>query len=721
MKLKLQLFLMLGLLLVASSAHGAGDIVITDFEGKTYGDWKTTGEAFGPGPAKGGFPNQMKLAGFQGKGLANSFFKGDRSVGTLTSPPFKIERHYIKFLIGGGQHPGQTCINLLVAGKAIRTATGPNGKPGGSENLDWAQWDVADLAGQSATIEIVDQARGGWGHINVDQITQSDVKLPTLVTNPSRQIKIEKRYLNLPVKTGAPTRRVSFSINNKIEREFEIELTEEAPDFWVFLDLAPFQGQAATLTVDRLPENSSALAAIKQADAIAGTEYLYREPLRPQIHFSSRRGWNNDPNGLVFANGEYHLFYQHNPYGWKWGNMHWGHAVSADMVHWKELPIALYPHQFGDWAFSGSAVVDAQNTAGFKSGAEDVIVAAYTSTGRGECIVYSNDRGRTFTEYEGNPVVTHRGRDPRLLWHAPTKQWVMAVYDEDTSIPKIADKTRDREARAGIVFHTSPDLKHWTRRGRVGGFYECPDMFELPVDGDRAHTKWVLTAASSDYMIGQFNGGQFTPETPKLPGHRGAGFYAAQTFSNIPATDGRRIQIGWGQMPSPGMPFNQMMACPCQLTLRTLPEGVRLCFEPVKEIESLRGAKKGWEKLALLPGENPLAELKGDLFDLDATFTPGDADKIVFTVRGMPVVYDAKKQTLTCQKKSNPLAPVDGKVRLRLLLDRTSLEIYANGGRLFMPMALTFDSSDKSLKLATEGGRATIDAMDVYELKSAWK
>ena len=712
MKTKLLIFIIL--MLFGLAARAADDIIVADFEGQGYGGWKTTGEAFGPGPAHGTLPGQMKVNGFLGRGLVNSFFKGDRAVGTLTSPSFKIERKFIQFLIGGGNHPVQTCMNLLVGGKTVRTATGPNSKPGGSENLDWQQWDVGELIGQSATIEIVDQARGGWGHINIDHIVMTGRGLPKLLANITRQIKIEKRYLNLPVKNDSPKRRVGLLVDGVVTREFEIELADAAPDFWVFLDLAPFRGNDAALTVDRLPQSSGAFAAIVQADEIKGAGDLYREPLRPQFHFSSRRGWNNDPNGLVFYKGEYHLYYQHNPYGWNWGNMHWGHAVSTDLVHWRELPIAIYPRQYGDWAFSGSAVVDFKNTAGFKTGAEDVIVAAYTSTGRGECIAFSNDRGRTFTEYPGNPVVVHKGRDPRLFWHEPTCQWVMAVYDEDTSQSEL-DKKR------GIAFFTSADLKKWTYQSRIPGFYECPDIFELPVDGDLNNKKWVLTAASSDYMIGRFDGKTFTPESPKLPGQRGNSFYAAQTFSNIPAGDGRRIQIGWGRNPSPGMPFNQMMTFPCELTLRTLPEGLRLCFQPVKEIERLHGAKKSWSKLALKPGDNPLADLQGDLFDLNLEFEVDKVDKITLTVRGMTIVYDAKRQSLTCQNKADPLTPVAGKVRLRILADRTSLEIYGNGGSLFMPMSAHFDSNMNTLKLESQGGEATLDALEVYDLKSAWK
>ena len=289
-------------------------------------------------------------------------------------------------------------------------------------------------------------------------------------TPAARELVLDKRFLNLPVRHRAPKQRVKLLVEGQVAREFEIELALGEPDFWVFLDLAPFQGKRALLQADALPADSAALSAIELSDQIKGAENLYHEALRPQFHFSSRRGWNNDPNGLVYYQGEYHLFYQHNPYGWDWGSMHWGHAVSPDMVHWQELPIALYPRQFGDWVFSGSAVVDRANTAGFQTGKEAPLVAAFTSTGRGECIVFSNDRGRTWTEFSGNPVVRHQGRDPRLLWHRPTKRWVMAVYDE-------------LDGKRWIAFYTSPDLKQWKFESRIEGFYECPDLFELPVNG----------------------------------------------------------------------------------------------------------------------------------------------------------------------------------------------------------------------------------------------
>jgi fructan beta-fructosidase len=538
-------------------------------------------------------------------------------------------------------------------------------------------------------------------------ISFSPCLLAAVPANSSRDLLIEKRFLNLPVKNHAPKHRVKLLVDGQIAREFEIELAEREPDFWVFLDLMPFKGKQAALQVDGLAADSAALSAIDQADQIKGAENLYHEALRPQFHFSSQRGWNNDPNGLVFYRGEYHLYYQHNPYGWDWGNMHWGHAVSRDLVHWQELPIALYPHQFGDWVFSGSAVMDRSNTSGFKTGREAPLVAAYTSTGRGECIVFSNDRGRTFTEFSGNPVVKHNGRDPRLLWQAPSKRWVMAVYDE-------------LDNKRWIAFHTSPDFKQWQFESRIEGFFECPDMFELPVDGKAAQKLWVLTAASSEYRLGTFDGRTFTPQTPMLPGHRGNAFYAAQTYSDIPDQDGRRIQIGWGQVAAPGMPFNQMMMFPCELTLRSTAAGPRLCFKPVKELERLHGARRSWKTLTLAPGTNALAGLQGDLIDLRAEFSPGRTGEVRFVIRGVPVVYDAAKQELTCRDKRNPLPPIDGKVRLQILVDATSLEIFGNDGLLYMPMAAGFDPNDHSLALTATECSVRFTSLEANELKSIW-
>ena len=344
------------------------DVSVEDFEGADYGAWTVRGNAFGTSPAHGSLPNQMPVDGFHGNGLVNSFNGGDDSTGMLTSPPFEIERKYLQFLIGGGGWEGKTCMNLLLNGKVVRTATGPNIQPGGSEHLQPAQWDVSEFTDKKVVLQIVDDATGGWGHISVDQIIQSDKRneAPIMQLNVTRSLEVEKSYLNFPVKTGGPMRRVSVLVNGETVHAFDIELADGQPDWWAFLDATPFQGKTVKISVDKMPENSTGLSSVDQTEGVK-SQNLYQESLRPQFHFTSRGGWLNDPNGLVFYQGEYHMFYQHNPYGWNWGNMHWGHAVSADLIHWKELPVALYPDEHGTM-FSGSAIVDWNNTAGFQTG-----------------------------------------------------------------------------------------------------------------------------------------------------------------------------------------------------------------------------------------------------------------------------------------------------------------------------------------------------------------
>ena len=693
------------------------DILIADFEGTNYGKWKVTREAFGPGPARGALPGQMNVTGFEGKGLVNSFYKGDDSKGTLTSPAFEIRRRYINFLIGGGKHPGQACINLIVDGKVARTATGPNDRPGGSEELAWHGWDVSELLGRSAQIQIVDNRTGGWGHINIDQIMQSNKKVP-VIGEKARQFVLQRKYLNFPVKNGAKKRYIHLIIDGKIVREFDIEMAHDDPDFWVFLDIGAFKGKQATLRIDKYdPAKAKGFDSVYQADTFPGEENVYREKLRPQLHFTSKRGWNNDSNGMVYYDGEYHLFYQHNPYGWPWGNMTWGHAVSTDMIHWKELGDAIHPDHLGT-IFSGSAVVDVNNTAGFQTGDEKVIVCIYTSAGGRnlmsngqpftQSIAYSNDRGRTWTVYDGNPVLGHingSNRDPKVIWHTPTAQWVMALYLDGQE----------------MGFFTSKDLKSWELQSKIKCFHECPELFALPVDGDKNNKKWILYGASGDYLVGHFDGKEFKSETDAIRFHYGNCFYASQTFSNIPKSDGRRIQIAWGQVRMPGMPFNQMMLFPVTLTLRSTEEGPRMFAEPVREVAGLHGRKRQWTDKTLTPGDNLLSDLSCELVHVRADLRLAGAAEAGFVIRGVPVTYNTGKQELSCQGKKASLKSVDGRIRLEILVDRTSIEIFGNNGRVYMPIGVILADNPKSLEIFTKGGNTNVESLDVIQLRSAWR
>jgi len=688
------------------------DILIADFEGDDYGAWKTTGKAFGAGPAPGTLPGQMEVSGFKGKSLVNSFHQGDGTTGTLTSAEFTVSRNFVSFLIGGGGWEGKTCMNLLVDGRIVRSATGPNTEPGGSEALAQASWDVSKLKGKTAMIEIVDQATGGWGHINVDHILQTDQKPPALVKNASRELVAEKRLLHFPVKTGAPKRKLKVLVDGRVERFFDIELADAKPDWWAPLDIAAWKTRRLTVEVDRLSEDSRALVSLEQGDDLKGAENLYREPLRPQLHFSPQRGWNNDPNGLVFYRGEYHLFFQHNPYGWNWGNMHWGHAVSRDLVHWKELGDKLAPDEMGPM-FSGSAVVDWRNTSGLGRAGEPPLVLIYTAAGNPavQCLASSID-GRSFTKFNGNPVVKQispGNRDPKVYWHEPTQHWVMALYVE-------------QDKRHTIYFLISSNLKDWTVTGQTEGFYECPDLFELPVDGSAANRKWVLTAANSDYMIGAFDGKTFTPETTKLKGQLGRGFYAAQTFSDLPSADGRRIQIGWLQSPTPGMPFNQAMSLPLELKLISTTNSLRLAWTPVKELESLRAKSHKFGPLTLKPGDrNPLTEIKGELLELRAEFEPGAVSVLNLKVRGVAISYDAEKQELTVNGHRAAAPLRNGRQQVIIYADRTAFEIFASNGLTYVPMSVIPDGKNLTVEVSVAGDEVKFSALDGYVLGSIWK
>lgn len=482
---------------------------------------------------------------------------------------------------------------------------------------------------------------------------------------------------------------------------------------------------------------------------------LYREALRPQFHFTAQKHWINDPNGLVYFDGEYHLYFQHTPGSMVHGRTTWGHAVSTDLVHWKQLHTAALDVDETGWMWSGSAAVDHHNTGGFRDGDAPPLIAFYTAGGERvfpdrrciQCIAHSDDRGRTWTKYAGNPVIGHiraENRDPKVVWHEPTARWVMTLFMDDNDYALFA----------------SPDLKSWTHLQdlTLPGVSECPDFFELPVDGDPSNMRWVFWGASGGYLLGRFDGREFTPETDVLQAEQGANGYAAQTWSDIPADDGRRIQISWmrgGRYPA--MPFNQQMTFPVELTLRTLPQGIRLCREPVREIELLHAGTRTWPAgdlaemaaaqfrqryesgsissysvTVLREAESRLVLAdEGDLFDVRMVVEVGGGGRgFTIEVQGHSVECDLEAQTLTCLGKTAPLRTIDGRVSLQLLIDRTSLEIFGNHGEVsmsfcFLPAAtnhrLALKSNDGRVHCGRVHGGVRIVSLVVHELRSAWE
>jgi len=702
------------------------DLVVADFERDKFGDWTATGEAFGPGPVGGAVPGQAPVEAFQGRKFVTSKHGGDASTGTLTSLPFKIERSYLRFLIGGGQK-GE--LQLRIGEKVVRTAQGRGRQPGDSESLEPADWDVSEFLGQEATLQLVDSSAEGWGHVNLDQVVQTDRKLAPWVENASREFVAEKRYLNFPMKNNGPTRRVTMVVDGQPESAwstFKMPLADEKPDWWAFRDLTRFRGKKIKLVVDRMPEDSQGLAAIEQADEIRDVDRLYTESRRPQLYFSPRRGGCGDANGLVYHEGEYHLFFQHNPFNFDGGqNSHWGHAISKDLVHWEEMPDALHPDDLG-LQYSGSGLVDTDNTAGLQTGAEKTLALIYTAAGRADgpmqCLAYSHDRGRTWSKFSGNPIlpkVEPHNRDPRVLWYAPEKKWVMVLCFGHDSRQNGGKPTTN----PNYGFFSSRDLKQWERMSSLflDNTCDCPEFFEIALDGDKTRTKWVFWSGDAFYLVGTFDGKTFTPETGPHKLNLGNSFYASQTFNNIPEKDGRRILMARVDGGGPGVGFWGGISLPVEVTLRTTAEGPRLFVNPVRELEALRARSHAIPAQPLRTGENPLGEVAGELLEVDADLTVGSAEKITLTMRGIPVVYDGKKRELTCQNRTIPLSPVDGRIRLRAYLDRTLLTLFANDGQAYLPMAVSPAKGSLGLSLQAVGDGAEIRSLQVHELASIWK
>lgn len=640
-----------------------------DFENGSLENWTADGEAFSWQPTKGDNPAARKrepskhqgsywigtYEKYNGTGGRAGQTQGDNLQGSLTSPEFTITKPFITYLIGGGHRPGETGVRLVCDGQEIELSSGFD-----SETMIKTSSDVSRFVGKRARLVVFDNARGGWGHINVDDFTATDEAVPE------------------------PSKEFSFS-----------------------------EGISAS----GYPDTG------------------YDQPLRPQFHFSSRRNWLNDPNGMVHDGQHYHLFFQHNPKGTEWGNMTWGHATSIDMVHWRQHDHALLPYRVegrSGTIFSGTAVVDHNNSLGKQVGETKTLCAFFTFAAKPkfyQAMAYSTDNGKTWTYWnEGRAVVPNQGfdngeRDPKVFWHEPTKQWVMVLW------------VQRKPGR--VRFFSSPNLTDWTFSSDLmrDWAFECMDLVFLPVDGNADHTKCLIYDASFDYEIGTFDGKQFKGESGRLQAG-GGNFYAAQTFNQSP--DGRVVQIGWmrggpNSAKKYGLPSNQQMSFPCELTLKSTPQGVRLYCWPVNEIETLVRASHNFSNVALDEGNGLLEGLETlDLVDLSIDFHPGTAKQIILDVPRLRLIYDAETQELsfpTNDKEGKPqqvtvlseLSPQKGSIRLRLLIDRLSVEVFAFEGEKYKAHYYDPELGSGKQSLQVLGGTAKVNTLSIHRLESAWK
>ena len=616
-------WLTIGIVALNFSAKAADDFVFADFESGTFHDWETQGTAFGKGPVSGHEITRLEIENGRGNGVASSERNGDEPIGTLTSPTFQVSRRYISFLIGGGAYEFGTCVNLMVNGKVVKMAPGAD-----SDRLKTVTWDVSQWLKQSAQIQLVDNARGRWGHINVDQITFTDKP-------------------------------------------------------------------------ETMPQQAAP---------------LYQETHRPQFHFTARQwtqshlnpgqrqeGWINDLNGLIYYEGEYHLFAQ------RWAKC-WLHAVSRDLVHWEELQPAFWEEEEGSGVQSGTCVIDYANTSGLSPDKNMPPMVAFWSRfdNRSQCLSYSLDKGRTWKLYDKNPLFIKPERDPKVLWHEPTKKWVMMMYGD---------------GKYHIL--TSPNLLDWhDENNPIPNSFECPDFFELaltplspplPRGDKKGGSKWVLFRGNGKYSIGTFDGTKFTEETPQFESDGGPNFYATQSWHNVETGDGRRIQTAWmrgGQYPD--MPFNQQISFPCQLTLHSTPNGPRIFRQPIAEIAKLHHSEEAWTNLVLHPHDPKQLKAAGDLWHIKADLSVPEGKKLYFRIRGMDVELTSK----TAANGSGPRPLLSELRNVEILVDRTSIEVFVNDGEVSLSRCYLPTESGVSVRA---DGEVEFQSLQIFDLNSIWQ
>ena len=554
------------------------------------------------------------------------------------------------------------------------------------------------------------------------------------------------KYLLLPVQDDAPEAKVGvISGNTQVGVMANVRLARERVDYYVPFSLAGFEGKDVKIDVQGMPAEAVCWKNMKLSDTF---DTANTEKHRPVYHHTPAYGWMNDPNGMFYKDGVWHLCFQHNPYGSVWGNLSWGHSTSTDLVHWKYEGDPVMPDAWG-LIFSGSAVVDKDNTAGF---GRDAIVAFYTSAkptpwgdNQMQCMAYSTDGGKTFTKYANNPVLTSTERDfrdPKVFWYAPGKHWVMMLA-----------------VGQQMQIFSSKNLKDWkyessfgAKQGAHGGVWECPDLVELPVEGTK-EKRWVLICninpggpfggSATQYFVGTFDGKKFTNQYPTKTKWMdyGKDHYATVTFSNAPG--GRCVAMGWmsnWQYAAivPTKQYRSANTIARDLSLYRQGGDLLLRCAPSKEIEAARQAKNSLKKFDVKDAysiENLLDGNEG-AYEIELEIKNNGAEKMVFTLqnaKGESVLmyYDvATRQFVMDRSDSGETsfsrdfpamtvapAPDVNDVKLRLFVDRSSIEAFGDGGKFVMTNLVFPSEPYNSMKFESVRGSFTVKEMNVYKLK----
>ena len=577
------------------------------------------------------------------------------------------------------------------------------------------------------------------------------------VNNTLVRVTGDADYLIFPVEEAREDARINVLVDGKVAETIYVRLAGSKTDFTVPFDLTPYKGKNVVLDIvtpqgrESVREASADVCwnGITLSDSIDTSDRETK--YRPLFHHSPLNGWMNDPNGMFYKDGKWHLYYQRNPYGSKWQNMTWGHSVSSDLINWEHLPDAIRPDGLGP-IFSGSCVIDHNNTAGYGN---DAVIALYTSAGTSQMqsMAASNDGGSTFEVFGGNPVLTleSEARDPNMFWNDETGEWNLTLAH-----------ALDHE----MLFFTSPDLKSWTLQsafgkgiGAQGGVWECPDLFELPVDGSD-EKKWVLLCnlnpggpfggSATQYFIGDWDGKTFTADTdadgaiPTKWLDYGKDHYATVSWSNAP--QGRRTVIGWMSnwqyaADVPTVQFRSANTLPREIGLFSGSDGqIYASSVPSPELEAIRGRLAVNRRNAsvgakpshfALPSENSgVCEIllninaqKADKVDITLSNKAGDKVTMIYDTAAHTLSFDRTKSGVVDFSDSFPAVTVaptfetDGSIKLRLYIDRSSIELFGNDGRFAMTNLVFPNMPYDSMSVSATGGKVKITDLKIYSLK----
>lgn len=536
-----------------------------------------------------------------------------------------------------------------------------------------------------------------------------------------KPITVDKPFLPYPTKEGGTPIWFTLWEGETILFKFYTFLNFREPEVWHYCDMNRWMGKTLTLEIESLDMTEAEFETIRLADSFPGYEEIYTSADRPQFHFTFRRGVLNDPNALFYYNGVYHMFVQHQPYTNDWGdwqelcNFGWGHAVSTDLVHWKELPDEFIPDELGP-AFSGTGFVDEENVSGLRQGEFAPILIYFTAAGgkgirtmhlkHTQCLAYSLDGGKTFQKHPGNPIVPNYdigNRDPKVLYHEKTGKWLMIIYT-------------DNEEKYLIL--TSDDLFHFTLISEYkweNGEHECPNMFEVPVVGEN-RKQMILNGVTGTYMAVDFDGRKIQPLTQPRTIHQGGSYQAMQI---MPLPDGRQLSFYCYHYNRSKAGFSNCVGVPNELSLYHEGDEYILHTTPIRELEQLYIRRECYSTLSMDTAGGEIRVPGAPLLDIEMTVEAGREFEII--VQGVRVRLDGRTGELSVSPTSKGTETTwvrdSQNCRLRLLSDRNLLCLYEENSHIIMPMQVQQEPSDEIL---LRGKGSLVRTMEVRELSGIW-